>query len=183
MIELLSDEEIIICRPLADMLGSLVAATLLQGVIQEWSKEEKEFYFFDDPCPHEKYKRHGSWREKLALTGDDLELALTKIGSRVTKNKPRSLYLSDSEPAFDPKGRLVNAPHLVLYWTDYRYHLKWYQLNHVLARAAINAYALGEWKNYLSTPNFKLREQERLRGNTVLKPIIFPEQVNDGEQS
>jgi len=147
---------------LAEMVGSATASIFLQSVIEKWDNFKEPFYWFDEPTAHKNYVRNRSWRENLGFHEEDLMLALSKVGTKITEKRPRNLIISDNTAAFTPKRKLLNAPHLVLYRWDSGKKLMWYELNVSLLESALSTHVMALHSLCLTTPNFELREQERL---------------------
>jgi hypothetical protein len=99
-------------------IGTVLYSQLLYYLANKAMKEKKsiydvEIYKFKEPCDHSKYKELDSWCEELNISREEFDIALKKIGVKITKKEP------------NPK-RLQTA--LVTYRTDIN-RITWYRLN------------------------------------------------------
>lgn len=141
------DKRIIGYRPnFTKLTGSVTSAILLQQMIFWWDKMSGEcFYKFKEPCSHKQYKPKQSWCEELSFTRSEFDLAIEKIGTKITEGKSKANSLAWELPRLedfpdDPNGYNaafnIAVEHLVVYWTDSN-RLTWYQVNGAMLDEAI----------------------------------------------
>lgn len=100
------------------IIGSLIYSQLLYYLTNKATKEKKsifdvEIYKFKEPCNHSKYKELDSWCEELNISRDEFDIAIRKIGVKVTKKNPNPEKIQTA---------------LIIYRTDIN-RITWYSLN------------------------------------------------------
>lgn len=146
---LAEDRRAITYRPLfARMVGSVTSAILLQQIVYWWGPKQKPFYKFrgtGDPSKsikHKLYTPGDSWLEELSFSPAEFDGALRRIASKITQGTSKFEALAVTDPSWDAAGRLTNAHHLVIFWTDAD-RVTWYQLNTTLLTNAIKQKYMG----------------------------------------
>lgn len=139
---LAEDRSIIAYRPkLAQFVGSVTAAILLQQIFYRFSQSKNEpFYKFREACNSELYRAGDSWTEELGYSAKQLDAALGVIGTKIEKGvKKQEVMTHKFEGDSFPKTSL---PYLVVYWTDSS-RVTWYWLNRELLGKCLKCIYLG----------------------------------------
>lgn len=123
------DSNMIFYRPkFREITGHTLSTILLSRIIHWWHyKGKKKFFKFNQPTNHKLYRSGDSWLEELGFTRTEFMTARNKIATKISAGESKAERLK----VFDEKGELLNASHLVLYWTDAD-RVTWYRLNEAL---------------------------------------------------
>ncbi len=127
---------------LARCLTSVTAAILIQQIKHWWESSQKQpFYKFRaggqtrngvwEPNTNELYRNGDSWLEELAFGRSEFDSAIQVIGTKITTGMKKQTILEDTDAQFNDAGEMLNADHLVVYWTDSA-RVTWWQLNEPL---------------------------------------------------